>query len=249
MISPPVTSVSSSIEVESGGDGRFRVQCISSGGRPGDMYVTGPGGSYSNLNIQAVGTPQRKGGDSFSANTSIISGGSNGDTYQCVALNGVSPSTANSVQLRGNFPMHADYMYRYCLFSPVASAPIITLALIPPTTVRVEWSQPSGGATVTGYVVHYSDGTTDRMKSVAASSTSTDITDLAGGLTYTISVEATSQHLSGESEDMDIAVGPLGEYSIHADCQRQCADVYIKKWAYILSYRDSTSSSRWCDCE
>ena len=60
---------------------------------------------------------------------------------------------------------------------------------------------------MTGYVVHYSDGTTDRMGSVAASSTSTDITDLTSGLTYTISVEATSQHLSGESEERTIAVG------------------------------------------
>ena len=67
------------------------------------MYVTGPGGPYSNLNIQAVGTPQGMGGDSFSATTSIISGGSNGDTYQCVALNGVSTPPTNSVQLRGNF--------------------------------------------------------------------------------------------------------------------------------------------------
>ena len=60
---------------------------------------------------------------------------------------------------------------------------------------------------MTGYVVHYSDGTTDRMKSVAASSTSTDITDLTSGLNYTISVEATSQHLSGESEERTITVG------------------------------------------
>ena len=64
---------------------------------------------------------------------------------------------------------------------------------------------------MTGYVVHYSDSTTDRTESVAASSTNTDITDLTSGLTYTISVEATSQHLSGESEERTIAVG---EYSI-----------------------------------
>ena len=98
----------------------------------------------------------------------------------------------------------------YTIFSAVASAPIITLELIPPITVRVVWSQPSGGAAVTGYIVHYSDGTTDRMKSVVASSTSTDITGLTSGLTYTISVEATSQHLSGESEERTIAV-PVGE--------------------------------------
>ena len=94
--------MSASIEVESGRDGTFRVQCISSGGRPTDMQITGPGGSYSNLNIQAVGTPQRMGGDSFSATTSIISGGSNGDTYRCVALNGVSTPIANNTELEGN---------------------------------------------------------------------------------------------------------------------------------------------------
>ena len=64
---------------------------------------------------------------------------------------------------------------------------------------------------MTDYVVHYSDGTTD---SVAASSTSTDITGLTSGLTYTISVEATSQHLSGESEERTIAVGEWNTMNI-----------------------------------
>ena len=67
---------------------------------------------------------------------------------------------------------------------------------------------------MTGYVVHYSDGTTDRMKSVAASSTSTDITGLTSGLTYTISVEATSQHLSGESEERTIRLGEWNTMNI-----------------------------------
>ena len=106
----------------------------------------------------------------------------------------------------------------------MAGDPFVTiLNLIPPTTVRVEWSQPSEGATVAGYVVHYSDGTTDRMKSVVASSTSTDITGLTSGLTYTISVEATSQHLSGESEERAVAVGEYSIMNVHADCKHQCA--------------------------
>ena len=46
-------------------------------------------------------------------------------------------------------------------FSSVTSAPNITsLQQRSPISVRVEWSQPSEGATVTGYVVHYSDGDT-----------------------------------------------------------------------------------------
>ena len=96
-------------------------------------------------------------------------------------------------------------MYIHDFFPAVASLPVIELAgQISANTVRVEWSQPSGGATVTGYVVHYSDGTTDRMKSVVASSTSTDISSLSSGRTYTISVEATSSQLSGESDSVDI---------------------------------------------
>ena len=90
----------------------------------------------------------------------------------------------------------------------MAGDPIVAiLNQMSATAVSVAWISPSGGATVTGYVVHYSDGTTDRMKSVAASPASTDITDLTSGLTYTISVEATSQHLSGESDDVDITLG------------------------------------------
>ena len=97
------------------------------------------------------------------------------------------------------------YMPPHSLFhSPVAADPIIvSLVRVSSTVVRVEWSQPSGGASVTGYVIHYSDGSTDR--SMAASSTSADITGLVSdGRTYSISVEATSEQLSGESDAVDI---------------------------------------------
>ena len=91
--------------------------------------------------------------------------------------------------------------------SPVATDPtIVSVSQVSATTVRVEWSQPSGGASVTGYTVHYSDGSTDRSMSVAASSTSADITDLVNGHTYSISVEATSEHLSGESATQNITL-------------------------------------------
>ena len=67
------------------------------------MSVTGPDGFNSDLNnIQAVGDPQRIGDDDFSASTDVISGGRDGDIYQCTASNGVSSEpTINSVELRG----------------------------------------------------------------------------------------------------------------------------------------------------
>ena len=59
-------------------------------------------------------------------------------------------------------------------------------ALVSATAVRVEWSQPSGGATVTGYVVHYSsNGVTNSLSGLSSSATSYQITGLTNGRTYT----------------------------------------------------------------
>ena len=92
----------------------------------------------------------------------------------------------------------------------MAGDPTLTsLDQISSTAVRVTWSPPSGGATVTGYVVHYVGGSSFRMRPVPPSSTSTDITGLTIGLTYAFSVEATSQHLSGESGLMTISLSEL----------------------------------------
>ena len=84
------------------------------------------------------------------------------------------------------------------------------------TSVIVEWSQPSGGATVTGYVVHYSHGdgnmtesttmtdsnitNSNMTESVPASSTHALIKNLLNCYNYTFSVEVTSEHLSGISK-------------------------------------------------
>ena len=62
---------------------------------------------------------------------------------------------------------------------------------------------------MTGYVVHYSDGDTDRNESVPASSTSSLITGLTINITYNFSVEATSGHLSGESCSCTIVIGKV----------------------------------------
>ena len=90
--------------------------------------------------------------------------------------------------------------------SPVASDPtIVSLVQVSATAVRVGWSQPSGGASETGYNIHYSsNGVTNSIYGLPSTSTSADITGLTNGHTYSISVEATSEHLSGESEPLTI---------------------------------------------
>ena len=61
---------------------------------------------------------------------------------------------------------------------------------------------------MTGYIIHYTDssGNAETIDGISASSASTDITGLTDGETYNISVEATSEHLPGESEEMTIAL-------------------------------------------
>ena len=101
-------------------------------------------------------------------------------------------------------------MFITFLVSPVAGDPtLMSLNQISPTIVRVTWSPPSGGATVTGYVVHYRTATSIKIKYAVNTSIFILLTGLTSGATYTISVEATSQHLSGESEEMTISLGEL----------------------------------------
>ena len=101
--------------------------------------------------------------------------------------------------------------YEVCYVSPVAGNPtLMSLEQTFSTGVRVIWSPPSRGATVTGYVIHYRNTTSVRTRNVSRYSTSRFLIRLTRGATYIISVEATSQHLSGESEKMNITL-QLGE--------------------------------------
>ena len=75
------------------------------------------------------------------------------------------------------------------------------------TAVRVEWNQPSGGPSVTGYNIHYgSNGVTKSVLGLPSTSTSHEITGLTNGRTYSISVQAIAEHLSGGSESLTITM-------------------------------------------
>ena len=117
----PVSSVKATIEVISGREGTFRVKCTtSSGGKTFTMDVEGPGYSgeeQGQMRVEAVGDPERIGNDTYSATTSVISGGCNGDTYQCSASNGAAPDQSHTVELIGISHMH-DVLSEYiCLLS------------------------------------------------------------------------------------------------------------------------------------
>ncbi|CAI8006933.1 hypothetical protein GBAR_LOCUS4976, partial [Geodia barretti] len=97
------------------------------------------------------------------------------------------------------------------------------------TSVIVEWSQPSGAATVTGYVVHYSDGVVNNARSVPdPTSTSHNIRNLTWCSNYTFSVEAASEHISGISETFALELAEAVSstvISVQWDHLRACSPV------------------------
>ena len=71
--------------------------------------------------------------------------------------------------------------------------------------MRVKWTHPLGGASITHYIVHYNDSTTEKSEYVDVFS-SCDITNLTNGPNYNIWVEAMSSHLSEVSDVMTVTL-------------------------------------------
>ena len=67
----------------------------------------------------------------------------------------------------------------------------------------MEWRKPLYGATVTGYIVHYSDGITERSVRLSATVVCVNVSP---GRTYQFFVEATCIQLSGVSYSADIFI-------------------------------------------
>ena len=102
LYSPPtVTAASVGINVVSARQGTHTVTCTTTGGIVLSGSLTVPGG-MNIINFSPVGTPNYRGQDIYTASTGTRTGGSNGDTYQCTATNGVpSPDGSGSATLRG----------------------------------------------------------------------------------------------------------------------------------------------------
>ena len=87
-----VTAVDVTIKVESTRLGTFSVTCTAYGGTVVSSSLTGPGGV--DLELQPVESIGRTGQNTYNATSGILSGRSDGDTYQCTAAAAVSSSDA-----------------------------------------------------------------------------------------------------------------------------------------------------------
>ena len=119
-------------------------------------------------------------------------------------------STCDHILLVFNTSQCLHYNFKSCncadIFpNPVASAPTNLMAVQEGlTSISVSWSPPTPLGDTTGYRIYYNDS--DSSDSVDVSGGSTDnytLTGLMMEATYTISIEATSQHIpNGRVETM-----------------------------------------------
>ena len=86
--------------------------CTASGGTVVSSSLTGHGGV--DLELQPMGSIGRIGQNAYSVTSGILSGRSNGDTYQCTAAaNLSSPHLSDSTVLRGKL-MHTIFICNLC---------------------------------------------------------------------------------------------------------------------------------------
>ena len=64
--------------------------CRATGGTLSTSSLTGPGMGGGGLQLQAEGSIGRTGQNTYSVTSGTLSGQSNGDTYNCTAMNDVS---------------------------------------------------------------------------------------------------------------------------------------------------------------
>ena len=103
----------------------------------------------------------------------------------------------------------ANYHLSLCCVTVAGPPTITSVALVSPSTIRVYWSPPTKGAAVTGYRVNYTSrgvpqfpgSATHRSRTMERRDRYLDFTHLVfeNGISYTITVEALSEHLPGVS--------------------------------------------------
>ena len=212
-----------SVRVVSRRNRTYTVTCTVTGGRLSSSSLTGPGLDSSGLSLQRQGSSSDRGQNTYSRTSGTLSDGV-GSVYTCTVMNDVS-SSETSLELDGINSDSICCIGRHSvplLSPPAAGDPTLDQPVqISPTAVRVTWSQPSGGATVIDYTVHYTrdDGTARRINDISPNTATADITGLTNSRTYTITVEAVANGLSGESEERTIT---LREKNILLQCIYVC---------------------------
>ena len=76
-----------------------------------------------------------------------------------------------------------------------------------PTSIRVSWTAPTSGATVTGYRIYWIGGSDQGSMDANAGDTAVTITGRTRGLVYTITIVALSSQLSSQADMVTVTLG------------------------------------------
>ena len=95
------------------------------------------------------------------------------------------------------------------MFHPTAAGQPGNLGAMPagPTSIRVTWTAPTSGATVTGYRIYWSGGSDQGSMDANAGDTAVTITGRTRGLVYTITIVALSNQLPSQTDIVDVTLG------------------------------------------
>ena len=88
----------------------------------------------------------------------------------------------------------------------MAPTPIVMAVQEGLTSIRVSWSVPYS-TSITGYIVQYIGGDSSENASLPSSINSYLVAGLSAGETYSISVAATSQHISSAAVMQEVILG------------------------------------------
>ena len=135
--------------------------------------------------------------------------------------------TANHHQLQYNSVWQVLYIHyeilsfsSYLFLPPPAPSPPSSLSVSQNglESALVSWTAPSGGATVTGYIIYYQleeEGGQRLSESAEAAATTASITGLIAGVTYSITMVATSSTLpSTETAALTVTIGTFRTFTL-----------------------------------
>jgi len=76
-----------------------------------------------------------------------------------------------------------------------------------PTSIRVTWTAPTSGATVTGYQIYWSGGSDQGSMDANAGDTAVTISGRTHGLVYTITIVALSNQIPSQTDMVSVTLG------------------------------------------
>ena len=141
--------------------------------------------------------------------------GRHGGNYTCTVSNSAPSEDTASIVVTGTYTQLTSFMLQISHLFTVASAPtdlkVVQEGL---TSVRVSWTPPDPLGDTTGYRIYYTNGSGGAVGTEDVGdprSTEFLVQGLVSGSSYSVSLQATSQHIPSEllSQSLQLVAGMM----------------------------------------